>query len=123
MNKKRADDYVEFFSKQAASKLFELFDQHQQDKGYDFVVRLTHSFLQRYIYVITLNTLGAVPSNPSSDREVEEFVNKNFARLKVGMQEAVAVGFQNAVSTYEGREVEYYCQLTSVTQPVNKQPC
>lgn len=123
MQNKRVDDFVDLFAKQAASQLFALFDKHQKDKGYEFVVKLSNSFLQRYIFVIVLNTLSALPSEPSDDKQVEEHIYKNYYKLKALMQDSIANGFQNAISTFERRNIEFYCHLVPVTEPANKKPC
>jgi len=52
--------------------------------------------------------------------EMLNFAMKNFAALKVSIQESVAAGFQGAVSTFSGQQVDYYCQVKPIPEPINK---
>lgn len=123
MSDKQVEEQVEFIAKQVAAKVFDFLDQQRKEKGYEFVLKLSNSFLQRYVYVVVLNTLSSYPINPGTPEELDEFVNRSYIQMKHGMQESIAFGFQKALSTYEGRQVEFYCHLVPVTQPANKQPC
>jgi hypothetical protein len=46
-----------------------------------------------------------------------------FAGVKQDIQDAVSVGVQTAVNKYAGLDIEYYCQVKPVPEPINTKPC
>lgn len=124
MNAKSKQEHIEFFSKQTASQIFKVLDAVQKEHGYDFVMALSMNLLQRYIFVMSMNVLNMQPKTLAyTEEELQEVINRNFSKLKGNMQNSLAEGVGLAQGKYEGREIEYYCQLTPIHQPANKEPC
>lgn len=84
---------------------------------------LSMTFLASFIGSIVYAVLKEKPVKSKDMKDALDFTANNFLELKIGMQNAMAAGFQGAMQEYSGKSVEYYCQVKTVPEPVNKQPC
>lgn len=116
---------VERFAKKTVSELCKLFDVWSEDKGEEFVDGVAASILQRYLFVVILQSLNKRPDHrlELSKEQLNVFVQENYANTKLRMQDAIATGFQMAFTEFTGNMVDYYCQVFPVADPVNKNPC
>ena len=52
-----------------------------------------------------------------------KWMESSFLDAKARIQAAVAAGFQGAIKAYSDMDVEYYCEVKLVPEPLNKEPC
>lgn len=55
-----------------------------------------------------------------SVEELHKLTQDSFATMKFSIQEAVALGFTDAMSSYAGKHLEYFCQVKTVPEPTGK---
>jgi len=80
-------------------------------------------FLNKYIQLSLFAALNTPPTKKLSNEEKIQYVQKNFAMVKLDVQEAVAQAFQEEMSRFIGRHMEYFCQIMPIPEPANKQLC
>ncbi len=80
-------------------------------------------FLTRYIASMALVALSERPPGKKSKADVASFVYENFRSTKHQIQDCVALGIGSVMTATYGKEVEYFCQIYPIPQPVNKEPC
>lgn len=87
----------------------------KQDEGVDTEVL----FLKLFIEALVTKVLDdrAVKSLPK--QEQFNVVKKNYETLKLCIQEAVAVGFQDAIQRFAKMPIEYYCLIKTVPEVTN----
>lgn len=73
--------------------------------------------IARFVGALVYRTLTEQPAINKSPGEHEAYVMKNMADLKNQLQNAVAAGFQNAMTAFSGNTVEYYCLIKPVPEP------
>lgn len=75
--------------------------------------------LCRFVGALVYKTLVEQPAINQTKPDHEAYVLKNTAELKAQLQDAVALGFQHAMSAFSGQTIEYYCQIKVVPEPNN----
>ncbi len=91
-----------------------------RSKGGDAVAQaVTVDFLAAFTTASVVRALGDV-STAQSSRAQYEAASARFLAHKNAVQEAVAAGFQSAMSTFSGTAVEYYCMIKMVPDPVSR---
>jgi hypothetical protein len=91
-------------------------------KGKDAGESLTINFIAMFIGTILHRSLVTRPAGLFDKDEIYEYTQNNFAITKGKIQDAVAHGFQGAMQSFSGKQVEYYCQVRPVGDPVNRLP-
>lgn len=74
-------------------------------------------FLSLFTEALVSRTLNEKSIVGKSKREHATNVMANFGRLKFGIQESVAVGFQNAMERVSKKPFEYCCIIKPVRDP------
>lgn len=100
------------------AKLFEF--RHKSSKVSQ---ALLHDYVARFVEISVLDCLNYRPAKEMTKKQEYEYVKKNFTAIKVVLQDAVGQGFQNAVSSFVGYPVDYFCRINEVPKPVNEVPC
>lgn len=111
--------WIESFSAFMADETLKVLRANCAKRGPDVSRALCIHFLARVLSSTVLDTLHERMENPQSEAEALRFNQKQFAELKIQVQDAVALSFQTAMSHYTGRQVEYYCTIKPVPDPVN----
>lgn len=70
-------------------------------------------FVSRFVQMVVASALEE--NKHVSDKELLKVMSET----KMALQNAVAAGFQNAMTEFSGRQVEYYCQIKVVPEPVS----
>lgn len=117
------DEWADQFSMEVAQEIYKTVDGIEKDKRGTLHKKLPAAFLNRFIAYTVYKTLQERPSYVRTNKEAYEFTMKNFNDMKAKIQEAVAIGFETAMSQYSGKTLEYSCTIAMVPEPSNKLPC
>lgn len=101
--------------------VFQFLEVQRVNHGDVFKQALTHHFIKLYIGAIVFDALKSNPDTvqPSS-QDILDHVMKQFGTSKADVQEAVSNAFQEAMSAFTGRTVEYYCAIAPVPDMISK---
>jgi hypothetical protein len=116
------DEYREAVAKHLLEKIFKLLLTEEQKYGNVFVLKVVDKLVTGIIGGMLYRELTMTP--PLLEKEEQyEFTKAAFSKYKSGVQEAVALAFQGAMTQWSGKSVEYYCQVKPVPEPTNKYEC
>jgi hypothetical protein len=79
--------------------------------------RMKYKFLHGFISYLVLSTLKLAPKTPCSVQDLYEFTKNNLLQTKLDIQEAIALGFGEAMTLYSGINVLYDCRLKTIKKP------
>ncbi len=82
--------------------------------------RVTSMFLASFLQLLVQKALQEIPDNVFTPDELFHFSKLGLAETKVLVQNSIAAGFQKATSNFTGQDVEYYCQVRVVPEPVSR---
>lgn len=116
-------DWCEGFAHKAALDLYQLFEEERNKVGADNYKHLTATFLAGFISALVFRSLAYMPEGIKSDKDKCNYAMESFGDLKVRVQEAVAAGFAGGMRTWSGKDVDYFCQVKVVPEPINKEMC
>lgn len=112
------------YSKYLTSEIFRIMDSQLKEKETGVAQGVLINFLASYIGTLVYRSLTDFPEGLQEDKEaLYESTMESYGELKQDIQNAIAVGFHEAMSTYANKYVEYYCEVKIVPEPVNKHPC
>jgi hypothetical protein len=109
-------------AQQLAESMFAAIENHKAFGGEEYARDIVVRLIERIVGTEIYNSL-AQPVKTTSKTEQYEAVTKNFIRTKMELQEAIALGFSTGASAFSGRLLDYYCQISTVPEQVNKLPC
>lgn len=112
--------WAETFSQMITDETFKLIEGRSR-KNLDAIKFVASMFVARFVGTLVFRTLTEPSALRTSKKDQEAFTNKNFLELKMSVQNAVAAGFQNAVSQFSGSTMEYYCLIKPVPEPTSNQ--
>lgn len=72
------------------------------------------NFLCMFVETLVYRSLNIKNIDDKSKKEFNLVVNENYRRLKFGVQEAVALGYQTALETNTNVPCEFYCTIGAV---------
>lgn len=111
--------WAEDFSVLLTNETFKLIDSKNKSNGPEAGRYVATTYLARFVGTLLFRTLTERNQLNTTKEEQEDFVMKNAAELKTAIQEAVSMGFQSAMTQFSGRQIEYYCQIKPVPEPVS----
>ena len=77
-------------------------------------------FIARFIGVMLFRCLSR-DGKPQLTRDEEyKQTTKSMGMLKAHIQEAVSLGFSGAMTTFTGKQIDYYCQIRPVPEAMGK---
>ncbi len=116
--KKNLQEYSEGLAQAITDDVYKVIDNSAGGNRYteNYLVAM---FVSRLIGEMVHRTLAERSTLNISHKDQEDLMMKNMSELKMAVQNAVAAGFQNAMSNFLGRPVEYYCQIKPVPEPVS----
>lgn len=74
-------------------------------------------FISLFIETIVSRTLNNKANAGTSKHQHAENLKTNYARVKFGVQESVALGFQEAMQRFSKQDIEFYCTVKPVPDP------
>ena len=125
MSKKEmtAQEFTDEFSKQLTIVATELTKQVEEEFGMRTADNATASFLATFIGVMVKRRLNRPnPLKLPAEKQCN-LVMSDYNDFKIKIQNSIALGFQDAMSQWSGKSVEFYCQIKPVPEPINKQAC
>lgn len=99
-------------------KVFEACAKVSRAKGEDANSLLLKVFLTRFVGALVFKTLANAAQEGG-----ENHTQHRFALVKLDIQEAVGLAFQQATRVYSGRQLDYYCDIKLLPEVINKRPC
>jgi hypothetical protein len=115
--------WIKSFSKQMLSELFVMVNMQKEQKDPAVLRKLLNNFLSSFVGSMAITALSRTPAKTDSVNSKEElmkFTQANLLSVKQDIAEAVSLGFEAALYNYSGKEIEYYCTIKPVSQPVSK---
>lgn len=118
------ESWVSKFSDMVAVETIKLVDGRMKEHGPSAGRKVTAHVIGRMIGLTLYHTLNDMSKDKGLDKEAQcKYVEKNFARAKHEILEAVSAGFSGAMTTWSGKTVEYYCQVKIAPEPDKKKVC
>ncbi len=112
------NEWIDSFSTFMADETLKILRGHSNKRGREVGRALCIHFLARVLSATVLDTLNTQDETAQTEKEQYEFSKHQFAELKTQVQDSVALSFQTALSHFTGRQVEYYCTIKPVPDPV-----
>lgn len=81
------------------------------------------TFLARFVGFALYQALMEKPDGPCGPKELHKFTKDNFNEAKLAVQDSISAAFTGAMKTFTGKRLEYYCQVKTVGEPINKKAC
>ncbi len=116
-------DYIENFTDYIASENYKLLINYSKTKTQDLSVKLLTSFIKSYIHLVVLEVFIQKPGMKLSKQEHFNYTSANFNQIKLLIQSAVAEGFNQAVLDFTSQNMDYYCIIKPMPEPINKEMC
>lgn len=98
---------------------FKLLDSQTKSRGGGKAAKfVAMTFLARFIGIFIYRVL--TDKKEGTKEEACKYAIDNLADAKSKLQDAVAAGFQGAMTTFAGKQIEYYCQVKIVPPVISK---
>lgn len=92
--------------------------ESETDVSSEAIKEVSKVFLSKFIGVILFKTLHeAANEKPESKNTQYQHTMNKYAEMKIRIQDAVAAGFQGAMSTFAKKDVDYYCVVKALAEP------
>lgn len=114
------NSWVEEFAEFIAKESYNLVTTCGKKQAEDVSLLLSTKFIQYYTEIIVLKSLSVTDGKELSSKQNYTITKDSFMRLKTELQTELAKGFENAFRKYAGKNVEYYCQINPVPEPISK---
>ncbi len=113
------NEWIDSFSTFMADETLKILRGHTDKRGPEVGRALCIHFLARVLTATVLDTLNTRKDGAKDDEEQFRFSKDQFLDLKTQVQDATALSFQTAFHHFTGRNVEYYCVIKPVPEPLN----
>jgi hypothetical protein len=124
MNNKIIDlQWVENFTDNVAQESIKLLKAYGSSKANKHKVDLLKQFLVSYVKLIVYHAVAKLPDTILSEKDSFKFARENYKSIKIDIQDAVADGFQQAIVPFANADVDYYCNISTVGDPINTKIC
>lgn len=87
------------------------------------VKELSLKLLHFYVKSIIKNSLTEYTNLNLDKKDAYDFTIKNFTDVKFQIQGEVAMAFEAAAREFSGRSIDYYCKISAIPDPINKEAC
>jgi hypothetical protein len=114
------NQWIDSFSAFMAEETLKILRANSEKRGPEVGRALCIHFLSRVLANTVLDTLNTRKESAKTEEEQYNYSKKLFLDLKLQVQDAVALSFQTALGHFTGRQVEYYCQIKPIPEPLNK---
>lgn len=114
------ENYIQQLSRETVNNLFAFYSGVTPNNG---VLRENLMvFVNEFIQLVIAQALADFDHKESKKEQLNQVYN-NFTSLKENLQEQIAESFSRAMAKYAGADVDYYCLIKQVSDPVNAKPC
>ena len=110
----------EILAQRVFFETIKLLNAVRDQKGQEYLTIFNNKLLTSMIAYLVMD---ALTHNKGKLKRAETQYNRTvrqFTETKVDIQDAVALGFGGAMTTYSGKEVDYMCQITPIAEPQTK---
>lgn len=116
---KDLDKWKDEFSQHLIEVIFKSLLAEEKERGVSFSQEIAVTFLARFVGGIIYNALETKPHGFKDLTGTEQFdyTSTQYAELKRQVENAVASGFQGAMTTYSKMPIDFYCQVKAVPEP------
>lgn len=74
-------------------------------------------FINMFIETLVSRTLNSGVNKTQTKKQQAETLRNSYAKVKLGIQESVALGFQEAMQRFSRQHLEFYCTIRTVMDP------
>ena len=121
--KMTGEEKVDKISRHIVAEVFRVIDSQKDHLTDREIPTLIFATVEVLVANLVYNVLKTSAEGSSNKKTQYATVEKNFKSVKLNVQDAVAAAFSQAMGKFSGKEIDYYCQLTAVGEPINKRPC
>jgi lantibiotic modifying enzyme len=115
-----SESYIQQLSRETINKIFEFYAGMISD---NMVLRENLMiFVNEFIQIVIAQALADYNYKMPKKEQMKEVFN-NFSVLKEQCEQNVANSFSMAMRRYAGQNIDYYCLIKRVTEPMNTIPC
>ncbi len=79
-------------------------------------IRAEIAFINLFVETLVSRTLADKANAGSSKTQHAESLKNNYGKLKLGIQEAVATGFETSMQKFSKQPIEFYCTIKPVVE-------
>ncbi len=115
--------YTEGLALDLTKQIMDLVNRYETKVGKGTGIRFVSAFLKNFIGGTALTVLSRELDQDEPTEEDVQSTMKEFGGFKSDVQDAIATGFGDAMFQFSGRNMDYYCQITPVPEPINDKPC
>lgn len=119
MRDKRLSDLVDKITN-ASKDILNAADKREKDPP---EIPSTVLFVEKMVSSVIMEALtkNLSKDNKAVTQDEYEKTKREYARLKMAVQEAVAKGFTDAMEKFTEKDVEFYCLVKTVPAPPSKE--
>jgi len=115
-----SESYTQQLSRETVNKLFAFYSGVAPDNC--ALRQNLMIFVNEFIQIVIAQALSDFDPCARKKRKMKQVFN-NFTVLKENLQEQIANSFSQAMHKYAGQDIDYYCLIKQVADPVNNHPC
>lgn len=113
--------YIEEFASMMAVESYKLIKLESKNNKNKVDRDISTKFLKHFIKKIVFDSLTELTNKNMSSKEAYTVTKASFLDIKVKIQEEVARGFEEAFLHYTGQQIDYYCDVRVIPEPINKE--
>lgn len=115
------NEWCEKFTTDLATEVYYALEDQADFVGEAAHMNMLAQFLSGYIAAICYRTLTRMPEAVVDKEEQYKYAKGKFQDIKSMICNAVSAGVTGGVKTWSGKDVDYYCLLKVVPEPVNRE--
>ena len=115
-----SESFTQQLSREAVNELYEFYSGVTQDNC--LVRKHMMQFVNEFVQIVIAHALADYDKAHPKKKQMKQ-VYTNFASLKDNLQEQLANSFSQAMKTYAGQHIDYYCLIKQIATPSSNQPC
>lgn len=125
-NKINFEKFAAQFAKENTAELIKQLSHHEAKYGASVAEDLTINFLSSFVASAVYKALTDKPNDrvfyndDYEERDPSKQAIETLARIKAKIQHGVAVGFQGALKSFAGHDIEYYCNILPIPEVPTK---
>lgn len=120
-----SEDIIEEFSRAMAKESMVLVSTFCKSASKDTMALRRHAtnFISQYIELLLSDALRDYPKTGATQKEQMTQVSGNFKDIKQEIQQQIANAFTRVMEGYSGMDIDYYCLIKPLPEPINKHMC
>lgn len=115
-----SESFTQQLSREAVNELFEFYSGITNDNC--IVRKHMMQFVNEFVQIVIAHALADYDGSKPKKKQMTQ-VYTNFCSLKESLQEQLANSFSQAMKTYAGQNIDYYCLIKQIATPSSNHPC